>query len=204
MPLVRKPSGSPAPSPTSPASLTANTSDERWTAARAAAEQPNSVADLATALAQEPDSRVREAIFTSLARIATTASAEAVLPYLKSEDADLRTGAIDALRAMPLAAALYLPRLLSDPDADVRLLTCELVRCLPDADANRLLCELLDREAEKNVCAAALEVLSEIGRPEALSSLERCATRFAADTFIVFSVSVARDRIGATPPMTRE
>jgi HEAT repeat protein len=205
MPLVRKPSDPASSSKPAPASLTAGASDERWAAARAAADHADSVPALATALATETDSRVREAIFTSLARIATAASAEAVVPYLKSEDADLRTGALDALRTMPRAAAPHLPRLLSDPDADVRLLSCDLVRCLPDTEASRLLCDLLDREAEKNVCAAAIEVLAELGKPEALPFLERCAARFATDSFIAFSIAVGRERIGALPPKaTRE
>ncbi|HSS84725.1 MAG TPA: HEAT repeat domain-containing protein [Reyranella sp.] len=202
MPLVRKPS-SPAP-PTPPASLTGGTSDERWTAARLAAEEPNGVTLLSGALSKENDPRVREAIFTSLARIATAESAAAVVPYMRSDDATLRAGAIDALRAMPGAAASHLPRLLADPDADVRLLSCELARDLPDEDANRLLCELLEAETEKNVCAAAVEVLAEIGRPEALPSLTRCATRFDGDPFIAFSVKVAIDRIVAPPSSQRE
>ena len=104
-----------------------------------------------------------------------------MLPYLRSDDASLRTGALDALRAMPAAArAAHLPGLLADPDADVRLLSCELVRDLPEAEANRLLADLLERETEANVCAAAIEVLAEIGRPEAAAgagALRRRASR---------------------------
>jgi len=202
MPLVRKPS-TPTP-PTSSGSLTDGTSDERWAAARLAAEKPDGVTVLSSALARENDPRVREAIFTGLARIATAESALAVVPYLRSDDASLRTGAIDALRAMPGAAGPHLPHLLADPDADVRLLSCELARGLPDEEANRLLCELLEGESEKNVCAAAVEVLAEIGRPEALPSLTRCATRFDGDPFIAFSVKVAIERIVAPPRTRRE
>lgn len=202
MPFVRKPPATPTAAAS--ASLTAASSDERWTAARAAADHPDGIAMLATALAKEADLRVREAILTALARIATPASAEVVLPYLKSENAIFRTQAIDALRTMPGATAPHLPSLLGDPDADVRLLSCELVRGLPDDAANRLLCTLLDRETEKNVCAAAIEVLSDIGRPEALPSLERCAIRFADEPFIAFSITIARDRIGALLPAARE
>jgi HEAT repeat protein len=204
MPLVRKPPGPSSASPAASTSLTRGTSEERWAAARAAAEHPDSVTALATALPQEADPRVREAMFTALARIATPASAAVLLPYLKSDDADLRTSASDALRAMPSAVTVHLPALLADADADVRLLSCELVRCLPEAEANRLLCDLLDRETEKNVSAAALEVLSEIGRPEALPALQRCASRFAEDPFVAFSIKVTMDRIGALPPIVRE
>ena len=77
------------------------------------------MAVLASALSRESDPRVREAIFTGLARIATAESAAAVVPYLRSDDASLRTGAIDALRAMPRLRAAHLPLLLADPDADV-------------------------------------------------------------------------------------
>ena len=204
MPLIRKPPAtSQAPEPSAP-SLTAASSDERWSAVRAATGRPEGVALLAKALAVERDFRVLEAIFTGLARIGTAESAEAVVPYLRSDDAALRTGAIDALRAMPAAAARHLPPLLADPDPDVRLLSCELVRDLPAAEASRLLCGLLEGETEKNVCASAVEVLSEISDPSALPVLQRCAVRFADDPFVAFSLKVAIDRLGASPPVTRE
>lgn len=201
MPLVRKPSTPVRPA--SAASLGEGTSDERWAAARSAAERPDGAALLAAALAQESDPRVREAIFTGLARIATAECAAAVVPYLRSDEASLRSGAIDALRAMPEAARPHLPRLLADPDPDVRLLSCELVRGLPDSEANHLLCDLLEVETEKNVCAAAVEVLAEIGRPEALPSLSHCATRFDGDPFIAFSIKIAIERIVAPPSTQR-
>lgn len=203
MPLIRKPSAPAAPA-TAPANLGEGTSEQRWAAVRAAAGRPDGVALLAAALPNESDPRVREAIFTGLARIATPESAAAVVACLRSDDANVRTGAIDALRAMPRACRPHLSDLLADPDPDVRLLSCELVRGLPDEDANRLLCELLERETEKNVCAAAVEVLTEIGRPEALPSLARCASRFDGDPFIAFSVKVATERILAPPRNRRE
>jgi HEAT repeat protein len=163
---------------------------------RAAAERPEGVSLLAAALPREADPRVREAIFTGLARAATAESASVVIPYLRSDDASLRTAAIDALRAMPAATRLYVPDLLTDPDADVRLLSCELARDLPEDEANRLLGDLLVRETEKNVAAAAIEVLAEIGRPEVLPALVACAERFSDDAFLAFSVKVVADRIG--------
>jgi hypothetical protein len=106
MPLIRKPSG-PIPEPPA-ASLTASSSDERWVAARAAANAPDGVALLTTALARENDPRVQEAIFSALARIATTESAAAVLPYLRSNDASLRTRRI-ASHAGSVGRALAAP-----------------------------------------------------------------------------------------------
>ena len=195
MPLVRRPSP-PAETTAAPASLTEGTSDQRWAAVRAAAERPDGVPLLAAALPRETDPHVREAIFTGLARAATAESALAVIAYLRSDDASLRTAAVDALRAMPAATRPYVAGLLGDPDSDVRLLSCELVRDLPEDEANRLLGDLLARETERNVAAAAVEVLAEIGRPEALPALASCAERFAGDGFLVFSIKVAADRIG--------
>ena len=194
MPLVRRPPPpvEPVPAAEDPG---AGAAERRWAAARAAADAKD-ITLLAGALANEDDTRVREAIFTGLARIGTRESAAVLLDYLRSDDAGLRTGAIDALRAMPDAARIHLPALLADPDVDVRLLSCELARGLPASEAGRLLCDLLDRESDKNVCAAAIEVLAEVGDARALPSLRRCAERFAGDPFVVFSIKVATDSIG--------
>jgi HEAT repeat protein len=201
MPLVRRPAQPVEPttvSPDVPLVLGQGTNEQRWLAVRAAADRKDGASLLASALQSERDARVRDAIFTGLARIGTAESAAALVPYLRSDDASLRTGAADALRAMPGAVRGHLRTLLADPDPDVRLLSCELTRGLPEGEANRLLCELLEREAEKNVCAAALEVLAEIGKAEALPTLERCAERFGSDAFIAFSIKVATDRIVRT------
>ena len=201
MPLVRKGVGtSPPPEagPEGPAGrLRSGTPDERWAAARDLSGQPAAVAALSAALSSERDARVREAILTGLARVGTPQSAEAILPLIRSDDASLRTGAIDALRLMPQVLEAHLGALLDDPDSDVRVLACDLTRQLPGAKATQLLAELLDRETEPNVCAAAAEVLAEEGDPDALPALAACAKRFAEVPFLVFSLKIAGDRIRA-------
>ena len=202
MPLVRnhpaRPAGPPKPSLAEVlAALVSASVDERWSAARAAAEQPDSAPALAAALPQETDSRVREAMFTSLVRIGTRDSIARVLPLLRGNDAALRTGALDALRSSPIAARELLSGLLSDSDADVRILSCELARNLPNDEASRSLCALLAREPEINVCAAAVEVLAEVGDEAALPTLAQCAQRFAQVPFLGFAIKLAMDRITA-------
>jgi HEAT repeat protein len=199
MPLIRKDATRPEPPRESEldrlAALTSGDAGARWRAARALGASPEGVLALGQALAVEPDARVREAIFTSLARAGTPESAAAMLPLLRSDDAELRTGALDALRAMPDAVRLQLGALLEDRDADVRLLACELVRGLPGPDAANLLGALLEREVEANVCAAAVEVAAEIGDPSILTALARCAARFESEPFLLFAIKVATDRI---------
>ena len=150
---------------------------------------------LSAAFGRESVPRVREAIITALIRIGTAASVEAILPYLRSQDAALRAAAIEGLLALPEAIAPFMAPLLSDSDSDVRLLAAELARNMNAAEATRLLCGLIERETHPNVCAAAVDVLTEVGTPEALPALEKCAARFAATPFLPFAISVAIARI---------
>ena len=153
---------------------------------------------LGLALATEADERVREAIFTSLARIDGPESLEVVLPCLRSDDANLRTGALDALRLMCASAASRLESLLHDPDTDVRILACDLARDMAPDVATALLSAVIEADPEVNVCAAAVDVLAEVGGAGALPSLARCAERFPDQPFLAFAVRVASERIGVS------
>jgi HEAT repeat protein len=201
MPLVRKTAPEPDDLPSGTRldalkALTEGGADQRWMAARALGDMPDAVEALGHALATEADGRVREAIFNSLVSIGGSGGVAAILPYLRSDDASLRTGALDALKAMPLAAAARLAELLGDTDPDIRLLACEVVRELPGAQATPLLCGLLKDEEQVNVCGAAVEALADIGGPEALPALTRCAARFADEPFLLFAINAAAARIG--------
>jgi len=199
MPLVRK-TDKDAPQPQTSAAVTLSAlmqgnPEERWAAARAAATLAGGTQALAAAIRSESDLRVREAMFTSLIRIGTPEAAQAMLPLLRADDANLRTSTLDALRAIPSAAREHLPGLLADGDVDVRILSCEILRGLPAEDATPLLCQLLVSDPEVNVCAAAIDVLAEVGTAEALPALERCAARFPQTPFLGFAARAARDRI---------
>lgn len=202
MPLVRNPA--PAVEPLTPDKrkpaeiLVTGSDEERWIAARSATESPEGLSLLSQALSVERVPRVREAMFTALAKIATPESASVAVPYLRSDDAALRTQALDALRAMPAAAAEHLSQLLNDTDPDVRLLACEIARSIPAGDASRVLGELIEKETNSNVCSAAIEVLAETGDAASLPILARCAARFPNDPFLTFAVKTASSRIGSS------
>jgi len=154
-------------------------------------------------LRRERSPVVREALFSALARIASPQSVEAVLPFLRSDDALIRTEASDALLAMKDVMWPYVAPLLRGPDADVRVLACGLLRDMPGEVAVSLCCGLLDAEPEPNVCAAAVEVLAEVGESSALPVLERCGKRFSDTPFLVFSIQMAIDRIRSQAPSPR-
>jgi HEAT repeat protein len=201
MPLIRKPlTDRPAQGSTSVdvlRDLASVDAEKRWAAARAAPGVAGGTAALTTALGSEADARVREAMLTSLARINSPESVDVILALLRSDDASLRTGALDTLRTMGSAIQEHLPKLLADADSDIRVLSCEIARGLPGPEATRILCELLAHEHEINVCAAAIEVLAEVGEAEALPVLAQCAIRFRDTPFLAFAIKIATDRIVA-------
>jgi HEAT repeat protein len=201
MPLIRKPTDRPAPKKTGLDDLLKGLAgpdpDQRWTAAREAAQVVGGAAALAMALPTENDPRVREAMFTALARIGTPETAAAVISLLRSDAANLRTGALDTLRLMVSRMHDLLPKLLKDQDVDVRILSCELGRSLPSPEATSLMCAVLDNDPDANVCAAAVDVLAEVGGAEALPSLRACALRFPATPFLAFAIKAAVDRLAS-------
>ena len=77
---------------------------------------------------------MREAIMTALMRVGDEASVQALLPYLRAQDAAQRSAAIETLQALPEAVSPFMSTLLGDDDPDVRILAAELVRNMP-ADA---------------------------------------------------------------------
>lgn len=199
MPLVRKPTDRP-PAQTADASdvlqsLASPSADQRWAAAREAVKIQGADTVLAAALRTEEDPRVREAMYTSLAQIGTTAAVDAVISLLRSDDANLRTGALDTLRIMVVQAHDLLPRLLGDQDVDVRILSCELARSLDDAEATWLMCGVLATDPEVNVCAAAVDVLAEVGSADAVPVLRDCALKFRGSSFLAFAIKVVIDRL---------
>jgi HEAT repeat protein len=206
MPLVRKPSGPAGPAtggPQGPDSLRSAIAEQRWAAARAAADDPANAERLIAALAAEPDARVREAMLTSLVRIRTPESTQGLLGLLRSDDAALRTGVLDALRLLTQSMNDFLPRLLQDADVDVRILSCELARTLPGEQATPPLCELLARESDVNVCAAAIDVIAETGDAAAVPALTECAKRFPESPFLQFAVSTAIERVTSRSGLPR-
>lgn len=208
MPLIRKPADTRPPSRPEAATvlkaLTSAHQEERWAAARSAAELPGGVAALAAALRTEHDARVREAMFTGLARAGTPEGIQEIIAFLRSDNAGLRTAALDALRAAAGAVHTVVPQLLNDADPDIRILSCELARSLPAAEAASLLCALIGRERQVNVCAAAIDVLAEVGTTEALPALSECAQRFGEAPFLAFAVKIAIDRIHSQSTLGRE
>jgi HEAT repeat protein len=132
---------------------------------------------------------------TALIRSGGDAGIRALLSCMRSQDAAMRTAAIDALRAAPKAVHPFMQLVLQDDDADIRILATELVRNMAPAEATNILVGLLEKEQHPNVCAAAVEVIAEVGTAAAVPALRDCAARFADTPFLPFAISTAIARI---------
>lgn len=196
MPLIKRTDKTTQPT-VSAARLDSPDADMRWRAARALGAEPDALPAIVTALRSETEPTVREALFTCLVTIHTVAAAQAAAEFVRSEDASVRSGALDALATMPGVIGAVLPDLLRDSDRDVRLLTCDLVRGLDAAAAVDLLAPLLRVDVDPSVCGAAVDVLAEIGDRDALAPLQACKARFPGEAFLSFAIDAAVERIGA-------
>ncbi len=167
----------------------------RRRAAHAFGQRADAAAALAARLGREEDASVREAVLTALVRTASPEAAARLVPFLASDDAGLRNGAMESLRQMP--AAVVLPEavpLLGDADPDLRIFAAQLVGALPHPERRSRLAAVVEADPQVNVCLAAVEALVETGDPAVLPSLERLAARFPDDPFVAFSVDAARRR----------
>ncbi|MER9909035.1 MULTISPECIES: HEAT repeat domain-containing protein [unclassified Mesorhizobium] len=202
MPLIRKElpnqAGIRDASPTDAfSSLLSRNSEERRAAAREFIVTSDNAAVISSAIQSEAVDGVLQALFTALMRSANAASVDVALQYLRSDDARLRTGALDALRALQDQLLPRLTGLLSDPEPDVRILACELVRAQQPSTVIDLLVPLLANDCNGSVCGAAIDVMAEVAAPDHVALLLHCAARFPSDPFLDFAAKTAALRIGA-------
>lgn len=172
----------------------ADAAARRW-AARDLAVHPHATAALLSRLERENEFSVREVILTALMRIADPTAISGLVACLRSEDANLRNEAIEAMKSLPVEVAPIMRGLLADQDQDVRIFAVNILESLRHPDVEAWLIEVIEREPMVNVCGAALDLLSEVGSNASHDALERLKSRFAAEPYIQFAASLALKRI---------
>jgi HEAT repeat protein len=177
------------------ADLTAEKPAVRRAAARGLATHPEAAMELCDRLEVEVSPSVRAVLFTSLIQLQSPDVAARLTDLLRGEDVALRNAAIEALQEMPAAVIPHLEPLLSDDDSDVRIFAVNILAALRDTRASELLAGVVRGDPHINVCAAAVDGLTEVGDPEALPDLEDARIRFAADAFMEFAIDAAMRRI---------
>lgn len=166
----------------------------RW-AARDLAQYTESAPALVDRLKQETDAAVREAILMSLTEIGNDVAVQGLIECLRSEDAALRNDAIEAMKNLPESVAPIMEDLLHDADSDVRIFAVNVLESLRHPDVEKWLIEVISKDPHINVCATAVDLLSEVGTEAALPALEALKTRFAGEPYIQFAADLAIRRI---------
>lgn len=149
------------------------------------------VGPLIERVANEEDPLVRDAMLTTLAVQDTAEVVEGLATHLSSEDASLRTAAAEALATMPVSVPAIVPRLLEDPDHDVRVMTAMVLADLPSPESTTWLAAMIRNDPNPNVVAAAIDALLPSLGPEHTELLERVVRRFPTDPFLRFTVEAA-------------
>jgi HEAT repeat protein len=165
----------------------------RWAALDLAAF-PDAASTLCARLEAETETAVREALLTALIEIGGPTVVEGLTPLLRSEDAALRNLAIEALQQLPEAVSPHMEAMLRDADPDYRIFAVNVLGNLRHPQAPLWLQTVVERDADFNVCAAAVEVLAEVGGPEAIPALQALSGRFD-EPFMRFCVQAAVRRI---------
>jgi hypothetical protein len=178
------------------ADLTSGDSAIRRRAAHALSRMPDAVPVVCAHLANERSLSVRSIILTGLIINRSPSVVAGLLPLLRSEDANLRNGAIEALQQMPDEVAPHVDAMLADADSNVRIFAIDVLAALPHPMVPEWLCRVVKSDPHVNVCAAALDALAEAGNPEVIPALEELGDRFFDVAFIRFAVDVAIRRIG--------
>ncbi|MBN2232885.1 MAG: HEAT repeat domain-containing protein [Deltaproteobacteria bacterium] len=166
----------------------------RW-AARDLASHPEAVTDLIARLEVESDPAVREALLTSLTEIGDAAAVAGLVRCLRSQEAALRNEAIEAMKNLPEAVAPVMTDLLRDPDPDVRILAVNVLESLRHPEVENWLIAVVRDDAHVNVCAAAVDLLGEVGSTAALEPLEALKRRFPDEPYIAFAADLALKRV---------
>jgi HEAT repeat protein len=151
---------------------------------------------LAGHLEDESDAGLRETILTSLVRIGGVKAARLLIPMLRTDDARLRNALIETLQSMGEEVAPEIERLLDDENPDQRIYAVNIIHSMRSPRAPDIALRVIDTDPHVNVCAAAVDVLAEVGRPEMVDELRAVANRFPDHPFLAFAVRAAIKRIG--------
>jgi HEAT repeat protein len=173
-----------------------NATTRRW-AARDLIHCPDAAAALVGRLKREAELSVREVILSSLTQLGDATAVAGLVDCLRSDDAALRNEAVEAMKQLPDEVAPMMQGLLADADPDVRIFTVNVLESLCHPEVETWLIEVISTDAHINVCATAVDLLSEVGSAQSVLPLQQLKQRFADAPYIQFAADLALRRIRA-------
>ena len=172
-----------------------NQTARRW-AVRDLAQYPQASVALVSRLKIEDHPTVRTAILDTLAQLGDDVAISGIVECLRSDEASLRNEAIEVLKNIPEQVAPIIDALLNDADSDVRIFAVNILESLHHEDVEKWLIRVIEHDEHLNVCATAVDLLSEVGTELSLNALQQLKIRFSEEPYICFSVDLALKRIG--------
>lgn len=164
-------------------------------AARTLAAEPVGVPTLLARLAEEHVPAARAALLDILLAQGGPMVIEGLLVMLASNSGGPRHDVVTALREVPAQTAAHLERRLRDPDPELRLFTVNLLESLHHPQQLHWLIEVVRQDSNLDVCAAAVDLLGEVGDHRAMEALRAVKLRFPEAKFLHFAVDVALGQI---------
>ncbi|MCW6511553.1 HEAT repeat domain-containing protein [Lichenifustis flavocetrariae] len=147
-------------------------------------------------LAAETDPVLRETLLTSLVRIGGVRAARPLIALLATDDASLRNAVIETLQSMGEEVLPEIEAQLENQDSDLRIYAVNMLLSFRSPRVPDIALRVIAQDPHVNVCAAAVDVLAEVGRPEMVEALQAAAARFSDQPFLSFAVRAAAKRIG--------
>ncbi|OIO02234.1 MAG: hypothetical protein AUJ49_06535 [Desulfovibrionaceae bacterium CG1_02_65_16] len=116
---------------------------------------------------------VQESADNALRKIGGPQAVSGVIPLLRSDDAPVRNGAMDILRALGSQQLQAIIPLLKEEDVDIRIFATDILGSAGNVMAVAPLCEALLKDPEVNVRYQAAVSLGDLGLPEAAKCLNQ-------------------------------
>ncbi len=173
-----------------------NATTRRW-AARDMVNCPDASVALVNRLKCEAELSVREVILSTLTQLGDATAVSGLVDCLRSDDAALRNEAVEAMKQLPDEVAPMMQGLLSDGDPDVRIFTVNVLESLCHPDVEAWLIEVISTDPHINVCATAVDLLSEVGTQKSLVPLDQLKKRFPDAPYMQFAADLALRRLRA-------
>ena len=145
---------------------------------------------------KEANPYVIEALFSAIQGMCDEGIAQSLINKLRSEDAQVRNGAIEIFQSQPDLFAAHVKELLMDDDPDTRIFAADIIGVIRHPDARLWLHDLAMYDDNINVVGTAIDKLAEVGDTSTLPVLDSVSKRFGDASYITFAINCVRQNIG--------